>query len=114
MLAAIVAARLAHGAGLPALLVFLGLGLALGENGIGIRFDNAGLTETLGLGALVLILAEGGLTTQWAHARKAAPTAVALATVGVVVSIGVVAVCVHWLLGSGWREALLLGAVSPA
>jgi NhaP-type Na+/H+ and K+/H+ antiporter len=111
VLAAIVAARLAHSAGLPALLVFLGLGLALGENGIGIRFDNAELTETLGLGALVLILAEGGLTTNWAHARKAAPAAVSLATVGVVVSIGVVAAGTHWLLGLGWREALLLGAV---
>src|SRR6202012_2304579 len=71
VLAAIVAARLAPSAGLPALLVFLGLGLALGESGLGIRFDNADLAETLGLGALVLILAEGGLTTNWAHARKA-------------------------------------------
>jgi potassium/hydrogen antiporter len=111
VLAAIVAARLAHGVGLPALLVFLGLGLALGESGLGIRFDNAALTETLGLFALVLILAEGGLTTNWAHARRAAPAAIALATVGVVVSIGVVGAGAHWLLDLGWREALLLGAV---
>ena len=111
VLAAIVAARLAHSAGLPALLVFLGLGLALGESGIGIRFDNAGLAEVLGLGALVLILAEGGLTTNWAHARPAAPAAIALATVGVAVSIGVAAACTHLLLGLSWRDALLLGAV---
>ena len=111
VLAAIVAARLAHSAGLPALLVFLGLGLALGEAGIGIRFDNAGLAEVLGLGALMLILAEGGLTTNWAHARPAAPAAIALATVGVAVSIGVTATCTHWMLGLTWREALLLGAV---
>src|SRR5215469_1096682 len=111
VLAAIVAARLAHGVGLPALLVFLGLGLVLGESGVGIRFDNAALTETLGLGALVLILAEGGLTTNWAHARRAAPAAIALATVGVVVSIGVTGVATHAILGVGWRQALLLGAV---
>jgi len=111
VLAAIVAARLAHSAGLPALLVFLGLGLALGEAGIGISFDNAALAEVLGLSALVLILAEGGLTTNWAHARAAAPAAIALATVGVAVSIVVVAACTRWLLGFGWREALLLGAV---
>lgn len=111
VLAAIVAARLAHSAGLPALLVFLGLGLAIGEAGIGVRFDNAGLAEILGLSALVLILTEGGLTTNWAHARAAAPAAIALATVGVVVSIVVVAACTRWLLGFGWREALLLGAV---
>ena len=111
VIAAIVAARLAHSAGLPALLVFLGLGMVLGDAGLGIRFSNAGLAEVLGLSALVLILAEGGLTTNWAHARSAAPAALALATVGVAVSIGVAAVCVHWLLGFSWREALLLGAV---
>ena len=111
VLAAIVAARVAHGIGLPGLLVFLGLGLALGEAGAGVRFDNAGLAEVLGLSALVLILAEGGLTTNWAHARVAAPVALSLATVGVVVSILVVAAAAHWLLGLGERDALLLGAV---
>ena len=87
VLAAIVAARVAHGIGLPGLLLFLGLGLALGEAGVGVRFDNAGLAQALGLSALVLILAEGGLTTSWAHARAAAPAALSLATVGVVVSV---------------------------
>jgi potassium/hydrogen antiporter len=111
VLAAILAARLAHGIGLPGLLVFLGLGLALGEAGLGIRFDNAALAQALGLSALVLILAEGGLTTSWAHARAAAPAALSLATAGEVVSILVVAVVTHWLLRLEWRDALLLGAV---
>jgi NhaP-type Na+/H+ and K+/H+ antiporter len=111
VLAAIMAARLAHGIGLPGLLVFLGLGLALGEAGLGIRFDNAALAQALGLSALVLILAEGGLTTNWAHARAAAPAALSLATVGEVVSIVVVAVVTRWLLHLDWRDALLLGAV---
>ncbi len=111
VLAAIVAARAAHGIGLPSLLVFLGLGLALGEAGVGVRFDNAGLAQALGLSALVLILAEGGLTTSWAHARAAAPAALSLATVGVAVSVLVVAAASRWLLQLGWREALLLGAV---
>jgi potassium/hydrogen antiporter len=111
VLAAIMAARLAHGIGLPGLLVFLGLGLALGEAGLGIRFDNAALAQALGLSALVLILAEGGLTTNWAHARAAAPAALSLATVGEVASIAVVAVATRWLLRLDWRDALLLGAV---
>jgi potassium/hydrogen antiporter len=110
VVAAVLAARLAHSAGLPALLVFLGLGLALGESGAGIRFDNAELTEVLGLSALILILAEGGLTTNWAHARPAVPAALLLATVGVGVSIVVVAAGAR-LLGFSWRDALLLGAV---
>jgi potassium/hydrogen antiporter len=111
VLAAIVAARVAHGIGLPGLLLFLGLGLALGEAGVGVRFDDAGLAQTLGFSALVLILAEGGLTTSWAHARSAAPAALSLATAGVVVSVLVVAVATRWLLDLDWREALLLGAV---
>jgi cell volume regulation protein A len=111
VLAAIVSARVAHGIGLPSLLIFLGLGLALGEAGVGVRFDNAGLAEALGLSALVLILAEGGLTTSWAHARAAAPAALSLATIGVAVSVLLVALAARWLLHLGWRDALLLGAV---
>ena len=111
VLASIVAARVAHGIGVPGLLVFLGLGLAIGEAGAGVRFDNAGLAQALGLSALVLILAEGGLTTSWAHVRTAAPAALSLATIGVVVSVAVVAVAGRWLLHLEWRQALLLGAV---
>ena len=111
VIAAIVAARVAHGIGLPGLLLFLGLGLALGEAGLGLRFDNAGLAQVLGLSALVVILAEGGLTTNWVHARAAAPAAILLATVGVAVSMLVVGAGTHWLLGLPWRSALLLGAV---
>jgi len=50
----------AHGISLPGLLVFLGLGLTLGEAGVGVRFDNARLAQALGLSALVLILAGTG------------------------------------------------------
>ena len=111
VLAGALAVRLGLRLGVPGLLLFLALGMLMGEAGFGLRFDNAALTRDLGLVALVVILAEGGLTTKWEHARRAAPAAVLLATVGVTVSIGVVAVCTHWMLGLGWRQALLLGAV---
>ena len=111
VIAAIVAARLAHGVGLPGLLVFLALGLVLGEAGIGVRFDDAGLAESLGLSALVLILAEGGLTTRLDHARAGAPAALVLSTVGVVATMAIVAVAARFLLEMPWRQALLLGAV---
>jgi cell volume regulation protein A len=76
-----------------------------------VRFDDAGLAEVLGLGALVLILAEGGLTTSWARARSAAPAAALLATVGAVVSALVLAAVIRLLPGFTWRDALLLGAI---
>ena len=70
------------------------------------RFDNAELAQALGLSALVLILAEGGLTTSWRHARAAAPAALLLATVGVTVTILIVAEVSHLLLSLDWRDSL--------
>ncbi|SEG92138.1 cell volume regulation protein A [Thermomonospora echinospora] len=111
MLSAILAVRLSHRLGLPSLLAYLGLGLLIGESGFGINFDNAELAQTLGWAALVVILVEGGLTTNWRNVRSAVPVALALATLGIAVSIVVVAVAAHWLLALNWRLAFLLGAV---
>jgi cell volume regulation protein A len=112
VIAAIASVRVAHRSGLPSLLIFLGLGLLLGESGPGgIVFDNPELAQQIGLSALALILAEGGLTTSWNHVRRAVPTALALATIGVGISIAIVALVVEGLLGMDWRTALLLGAV---
>ncbi|XVQ85067.1 potassium/proton antiporter [Microbispora siamensis] len=111
VIAAIASVRIAHRTGLPTLLIFLGLGLLLGEGGIGgINFDNAQMAQQLGLIALAVILAEGGLTTNWNHVRDAVPAALVLATVGIAVSVVVLAVTVAALLGMEWRMALLLGA----
>ncbi|GGT00741.1 K+/H+ antiporter [Planobispora rosea] len=111
LIAAVVAVRVAHWSGLPSLLIFLGFGLIIGESGFGIQFDDAQIAQQLGLIALAIILAEGGLTTTWSHVRGSIPTAVVLATAGVGVSIAAVAVPVHFLLGMDWRIALLLGAI---
>src|SRR3954470_16406205 len=111
VLTAIVAVRLSYRLGLPSLLAYLGLGLLLGESGIGIPFDDAQLAQTLGLAALVIILTEGGLTTNWQHIKDGVPAAISLAIVGTALSIVIVAGSVHWLLGTDWRLALLLGAV---
>jgi cell volume regulation protein A len=92
-------------------LLYLGLGLLIGEKGIGLRFDDAELTGVLGYCALILILAEGGLTTRWDQIRPSAAAAGALATVGICVSVGVVAVAARLLLGLDWSLALLVGAV---
>ena len=111
LLVSIAAVRLAVGSGLPTLLLYLGLGLVLGENVLGLEFDDASLARALGYAALVVILAEGGLTTSFGEIRGAVPAAAALATVGSAVSVGVVGVAAHLLLDVGWRDALLIGAV---
>ncbi|MCZ7379360.1 potassium/proton antiporter [Micromonospora sp. WMMC250] len=111
LLVAVGAVRLSTRLGVPSLLVYLALGVAIGEGGLGIRFDDVELTRTLGFCALIVIIAEGGLTARWSTLRPVLGLASALSTVGVVVSIVVVGVAVHLLLGLDWRLALLYGAV---
>jgi cell volume regulation protein A len=111
VLVAAVALRLAERLGLPSLLLYLALGVALGESGVGVQFEDVELTQTLGVAALVVILAEGGLTTRWADVRRAMGPGIALSTVGVVVSVVVTAAIAVALLDLRWSFALLLGAV---
>lgn len=111
LLASITGARVAHGAGLPSLLFFLAVGLILGEDGIGLDFDDARVAQAVGTGALALILIEGGMSTSWNGMRRLLAPAGVLATAGVAVSTVVTAAGVHLLLGLEWRLALLLGAI---
>ncbi len=62
---AILAVRVSSRTRLPSLLLYLLMGVALGEAGLGIHFEDAELAHALGFAALVVILAEGGLTTTW-------------------------------------------------
>lgn len=111
LLVAVGAVRFSTRLGVPSLLVYLALGVLLGEAGLGIRFDDVELTRVLGFCALIVIIAEGGLTARWSTLRPVLGLAAALSTVGVVVSIVVVGVVVHLLLGLDWRLSLLYGAV---
>ena len=108
LLAAILAVRFANRIGLPGLLVYLAIGLALQSL---VSFDDTQRAQSLGLAALVLILAEGGLTTRWDDVRPALLPAALLSTLGVAVSMAVTALVAHLVLGGSWRYAFLLGAV---
>lgn len=74
--------------GLPSLLLFLFVGVAIGNDGLGLDFSDVQLASDLGTTALAVILVEGGLTTKFANIRKLLAPAAVLATVGVVVSMG--------------------------
>lgn len=112
MLAAILAVRASVRVGLPSLLLYLLIGVLLGEAGLGINFEDANVAHSLGFAALVLILAEGGLTTQWQEIRPSMRMGISLATLGVAVSVAVMAVAAHYLFGLDWQLAILLGAVT--
>ncbi|QIG44955.1 potassium/proton antiporter [Nocardioides anomalus] len=109
---AILAVRVSSRTRLPSLLLYLLMGVAIGEAGLGIGFEDAELAHSLGFAALIVILAEGGLTTTWRDLRPSMKLGLSLATVGVVVSVAIVAVAGHYLLGLRWELAVLLGAVT--
>ena len=112
LLISVAAVRLSVRSGLPSLLLYLAIGLALGESGpLHIRFDSAELTQVLGYSALVLILTEGGLSTRWEGIRRSVTPAGLLSTVGVLVSVAVVGVAARFILHMDWTTALLVGAI---
>ncbi|AWB90926.1 potassium/proton antiporter [Aeromicrobium chenweiae] len=111
LILAVLAVRLSVMVGLPSLLVYLALGLLLGSSGLGIEFADADLAHALGFGGLVLILAEGGLTTKWEHVRPNLGYGLLLATLGSAISVIVVAAGAHTLLDLDWELAVLLAAV---
>jgi potassium/hydrogen antiporter len=106
----VLSSRLAGRAGVPIPLLFIGIGMLAGSEGIGgIAFDSYGLAFRLGIAALVLILFDGGLNTPLSSARQSLRPAAILATFGVVATALLVA-AVGALLGLPWPYALLLGA----
>jgi cell volume regulation protein A len=111
LLVAVAAVRLSSRSGLPSLLLYLGIGIVIGQDGLGVQFDDAELTQVLGYAALVLILAEGGLDTKWQDIRRSVPAAAVLSTFGVGVSVVVTATAAHLLIGMQWQISLVLGAV---
>jgi potassium/hydrogen antiporter len=111
VLAAAFSSLIAFRFGAPLLLIFLGIGLAAGADGIGIEFDNAHLAYFVGSIALAIILFDSGFGTPVASLRQAAWPAVSLATFGVLITAGLFGVAAHYLTGLSWAEAFLLGAV---
>ena len=111
LLASIVGTRVATTVGFPSLLFFLLIGVVIGEDGLGLDFDDVELARNIGTTALAVILVEGGLTTRFGDIRKVLAPAGALATIGVLISMVVTAVGAHLILGLDWQLALLLGAI---
>ena len=111
VLISVAAARIASRAGIPVLLAYLAVGLLVGEEGLGIRFDNAALAQSLALAALSVILVEGGITTKLSDFRPVFAPAAVLATLGVFISVAVTAVATYILLDVSWQLALLLGSI---
>jgi len=110
--AGLLASLLAGRVRVPSLLLFLGIGMAIGSDGLGwISFDDYELARTIGIVALALILFEGGLTSGLFEIRPVLPSAISLAVVGTVATAAVTGLAASWLFDLSTLEGLLLGAV---
>jgi cell volume regulation protein A len=112
LLLSIIASKASGRLGVPALVLFLLIGMLAGSDGLGgIHFDDPWLAQLLGVVALAYILFAGGLETDWASIRPVLWQGMALSTVGVVLT----AVAVGWfataIFDFSWQEGLLLGAI---
>ncbi len=98
--------------GIPSLVAFLIFGMLLGSDGPGgIEFSDASVAQIIGTAGLVLILFEGGLSTSWRRLRGVALPAVALSTLGVLITAALVGAAAYFLFDLPVIYALLLGAV---
>jgi cell volume regulation protein A len=108
LLASLVAGRLR----VPSLLLFLGVGMAVGSDGTGwIDFDDYELARAVGIVALALILFEGGLASGWGELRPVLAPAIGLATVGTLVTALVTGAIATVVLDLPLLEGLLLGSI---
>ncbi|MEO1906230.1 MAG: potassium/proton antiporter [Citromicrobium sp.] len=112
LLATVFAGSLSSRFGLPALIGFLCLGMLAGVDGLGgIAFDDYLLTQGVGIACLIFILFSGGIDTDWRDVRRVATPALVLATGGVLISAGIMALAANLLLGFSPYQGFLLGAI---
>lgn len=98
--------------GMPALILFMFIGMLFGSDGIlKIPFDNFDIAKDICSIALLFIMFYGGFNTKWKVAKPVAVKAGLLSTVGVVVTAGLTAVFCYYALGFSGAESFLIGAV---
>ena len=104
--------------GMPALLLFLGVGMLAGTDGFGIQFDSAEAAQFIGMVSLSIILFSGGLDTKYRDIKTILGPGIALATIGVLLTTLATGTFIyyvfHWLSPAhafGWVESMLLASI---
>lgn len=112
LLLSIIASKASDKLGIPALLLFLLVGMLAGSEGPGgIHFDDPLVAQSLGVMALVFILFSGGLDTDWESVRPVLWKGLTLSTLGVLITASIVGLFATIILDFSLLEGLLLGAV---
>jgi cell volume regulation protein A len=112
LLLGVLASKISSRLGIPALLLFLVVGMLAGSDGPGgIHFDDPRMVQSVGVLALALILFAGGLDTNWQSVRPVLLQGLSLSTLGVFVTAVLVGGFARVALNMTWLEGLLLGAI---
>jgi cell volume regulation protein A len=108
----VVASKVSDRLGIPALAIFLLIGMLAGSEGIGgIHFDDPWLAKSLGITALIFIIFSGGIETKYQDIRSVAVSGILLSSIGVVLTALIVGVFAFFILKFSFVEAFLLGAI---
>ena len=112
LLSCLIASRFSDKIGMPALLLFMALGMLFGSDGLfKISFDNYIITEKVCNIALIFIMFYGGFGTKWSIAKPVAKKSIILSTVGVVITAGLASLFCIYVLKFDILESFLIGAV---
>ncbi|MCP3032398.1 potassium/proton antiporter [Halobacillus sp. A1] len=112
LIMSVVVTKFSSRLGVPSLVLFIAVGMLVGSDGLGyIYFDNAEIAQLVGIFALIVILFEGGMQTQWKAIKPVIAPSVTLATLGVILTSTIVGVAAKYVLGISWLEAFLLGSI---
>ena len=90
--------------GVPALLLFLGVGMLFGSDGLGLQFHNAKEAQFIGMVSLSVILFSGGMDTKFTDIRPVLPQGLLLSTVGVLLTALFTGLFIWWLSGMSWTN----------
>ncbi len=112
ILASVLASKLSDRFSVPALLIFLIIGMLAGSEGIGgIYFDNYAVAKSIGIITLIFIVYSGGLGASWKAVRPVLFPGLVLSTAGVLLTAIVVGLSAVLLLKFTLIEGLLLGSI---
>jgi len=112
LIVSVLSSKLSGLLGLPALVIFLAIGMLAGSDGPGgIYFGNAALAQAVGVTALAFIIFSGGLDTPLKRIKPVAAAGVVLATLGVALTAAAVGLFASWVLDVPLAVGLLMGAV---
>ena len=108
----VVSSKLSDRFAIPALLLFLVIGMLAGSEGIGgLYFDNAQLAKSIGVVALIFIIFSGGLDTNWKDTKPVAGPGILLSTLGVLLTAVITGFFASYILKFSFLEGMLLGSI---